>query len=247
MYVAAYMLVIILAAASLSVSVSCTSVILYVTQPLGQGDDINVNITTDDNGTVYIQISGVTIYNYTRTTLTISWLNITHIAVVYSGVYQHSPSELYIMRVEIYNGSYVNASPVYDVVFNATNATGADSVLYMSRYFDVDGFSNITYVVYVFDNGTWTMVYEGCMPVPPGRMFAEYYAMEYMSYLAVLIPVAILFGLAGRGNIRDIGVGLIAYGVFLMALPFMGIYPPHMNALIVVSILGGIILLIFTK
>lgn len=241
----AYILLLLVAVVVLPVPTAVVTAIGYVNpNPM----DVNFNITTDENGTVYISLTGnMTIYNYSRTTITLGWYNESFIYVSYSGVFINSTDELIPIIIDIYNGTGANATLKY--VFNASNPgllPRNGNVVFYRELYNVTSFTNITYtVINATDN---TVLYTGVLPPPPGAELIKYYhSNAYISWLPTLIPIALLFGFAGRGKVKMVGAGLIVYGVVLMMLPYLGIYPPHLPLLIVFSILLGIIILIMTR
>lgn len=248
MHVRAYILLLMVAGFVVSIVSLPTAVVSAIGYIAPNPTDVAFNITTDENGTVYISLVGnMTIYNYSRTTITIGWYNESFIYVSYSGVFINSTSELVPLIVDIYNGTGANATLEY--VFNASNPDilpRNNNIVFYRELYNVTGFTNITYTV--IDAVNNTVIYTGVLPLPPGAELIKYYhSNAYISWLPTLIPIALLFGFAGRGRVKMVGAGLIVYGIVLMMLPYLGIYPPHLPLLIVFSILFGIIILVMTR
>ena len=207
--------------------------------------DTSVNISMDANGTVYIMISGFTVEKFVRSQVIIGYYNSSHIYVSYMGLYVESPeTDLVPALVEIYNGT---SKKVY--TFNATSFSNMgqpfSNTVTKTEYYYVADFTSIRIVVYnMTDPSNPVVVFEGELPPPPQP--GAIWSGEYVSYLAVLIPIAILILLAGRGSTLAVGMGLVVYGVVVLLLPYLRLYLSYTNMLSAVSIILGIIIIFFS-
>ena len=219
--------------------------------PLVQQEEPSVRVETDENGTVYISFAGLSVYKYVKTQIGIGWYNSSYIYVSYTGLYVDSPEEdLVPVKVELYNGT--GDTKVLKYVFNATNFTEMQQtfsgVVFKISYYNVSGFTNITYIVYNMTNASNpSIIYEGVLPPPPTSGLTAIYGNAYMSYLASLIPLSLLILFAGRGKPKDVGLGCIIYGIVILLLPYIGIYPAYSTLLFSLSIIIGIIILFFSR
>lgn len=197
---------------------------------------IEVNQT---NNETLVKFSNLTVINFTTTLVNIGWLNSTHIASAYSCIYVSTPEqECDTIRIEVYNDTVLkyNASfvptsnssicPLTPAgicsgvkVFNVSGFTGEVKV----KVIDVtQGISKIVTLVYPYKGPS----FEG-----------------YAKYIPIIVPYAILFGLAGRLSLKNIGIGLFIYGLLAPAMTVIGLNVRNIMLLTTLSIILGVILI----
>ncbi len=213
-----------LAAAALVLYAAFTAIAAYSVYA-SASDIITVNVT---NGTAYVQFGNMTLFNFSTTQVRVGYVNVTHIAVTYTCQYQYSIDECYRINVTIYNAT----TPVYTT--NFTDLTQLESIKGLVAgvaYFNVTGFPYIVVEVHNIDlNETKSIT----LPGPPKTAYTG-----FMSLLSTLIPIAIAVSLAAKGSPKAAGAGLIAFGVVVLALPYMGIAPPNQLLLMTLAFLLG--------
>ena len=184
----------------------------------------------------YVSLENITVFDYNVTTVSFGFINKTHIIVTYTCLYQVSyEDECARLRIDFYNDT-----TLVDTVFftNYTLLCGKlESICSGADYVNITGFERITYKIY--DTTTGELLQEGEIPIP-------YFGPElvgYLSLLYVLVTIGVIGGFAAKGSLKMTGIGFIVAGVLILLLPYIGIYPPYLYVLFVLSIIIGIILL----
>ena len=194
------------------------------------------NTTTTSEPTV--TISNVTVYRFNTTVVTIGIENSTHLILSYSCIYENSTSDCCKIQVEVYNESN-GLIGTYDFT-NYTEMCSLNGLCSKVVYVPYGNNTEITYKIYRYYNSSYkVLLKQDTMSIP----FSPVKMTGYMGILATLIPVAILIKLAGRGSVKDVGIGLVLFGVSLLMLGYLGIYARYMYLAFVASMLIGMMLI----
>lgn len=195
---------------------------------------------TEVNGTIYVQLPRVYALKFNATVVRVWWHNSSFITLSYTCVYAHNFSEECVpLYVEVYNASTL----VYNVSF--TNLTTLCSnapvagVCRGVRSLNVSGFVNVTAKVY---NGKGELLATIVFENPFLTQLPDVLVM-----LGTLLPLALLVALAGRGNVRTVGIGMIAYGIVVNTLPIIGVENKYIPLVSVVTIIVGLVMVYLSK
>ena len=194
------------------------------------------NTTTTSEPTV--TISNVTVYRFNATTISVGIENSTHAIISYTCIYENSSeTDCCKIQVEVYDEN-MSLIGTYNFT-NFTEMCTLNGLCSKVAYVPYGNNTNITYKVYKYYNESYReLLAQGTLVIPRSVVSMT----GYMGLLATLIPIAILIKLAGRGTVKDVGLGLILFGVSLLMIGYLGIYPPYMYLAFVISILVGMLL-----
>ena len=203
-----------------------------------RADTIYVNVT---NGTVYVKFGNLTIINFTRTIINIGWINNTHLGCAYSCLYATSPeNDCDRVKVEVYDGTVLKYQVEYDPSSNNT-ALCPPSLQGMCvgyTVFNVTDFENTPYII-VKDLDTNETRGPFAYPPPYQGPRLEGYA----EYIAILVPYGVLISLAGRLSMKNVGIGLVIYGLLVPLLATLGANIRNLMLASSISIILGVVLI----
>ena len=197
-------------------------------KPYGSGTYFNVYFY---NTTVFVQVTGLKMMEYNTTLIRAGFINNTFIRIVYSGEYVSNSSELVPLKIYVYGDNNT-------LIYNTTFIPLSSPTNIVMEYVDVNvtGYHNVTIMVY--DAVTGKYVGEICLSVP-----VQVIGYGYTSYLAYLIPVALLILFTVRGSIKGVSLGFLAFGVVTLMLQGMGVPVPYPMIVSAVSIFISLVLL----
>ncbi len=193
------------------------------------------NSTTTTEPTV--SISNVTVYRFNTTTISIGIENSTHLILSYACLYENSTSDCCKIQIEVYDEN-MSLLGTYDFI-NFTEMCTLNGLCSKVVYIPYGNNTKITYKIYRYYNSSYKVLLKQDTMIIP---FSPVKMTGYMGILATLIPIAILIKLAGRGSVKDVGLGLILFGVSLLMIGYLGIYTNYMYLAFVASVLVGILL-----
>ena len=205
---------------------------------LAGAEVINVNIS---NSSVNVSFTNITIVNFTKTSVSMGWVNQSSFFVSYLCLYQlNYTNECHVVNVIIYN----NTVPVYNITFNPNStidcAHQVPGICSASARVNVSGFNVVNVLVRDLTTGKQAGPFSYEFPYHGPRLEG------YASYISLIIPLGILFGLAGRLNTRNIGIGLFVYGLILPVTLVLGANIRDVALVSTISIVFGLILIWFS-
>ena len=183
-----------------------------------------------------ISINNVTVYHFNSTTISFGLMNETSMVVSYTCIYDTNISDCCRVKVNIY---HENGTLLYQANFtNMTNLCSSINGICSGSYtIYIGNESNLTFEIIDVDKNETIQAGSIYIPRPPVGFTG------LASLISTLIPVSIFIFLAGRGSIKDTGLGMIAFSIILLSLGYLGIYPQYMYVSFAVSVLLGLILL----
>lgn len=197
-------------------------------KPYSSGTYFNVYFY---NTTVFVQVAGLKMIRYNTTLIRAGFINSSYIRIVYSGEYSTNTSELIPLEVYVYGD---NNTLIYNTTFIPLNSPTNIVMEYVD--INVTGYNDITVMVY--DAVTGKYIGEITLRVP--RAVIGY---GYTSYLAYLIPVALLILFTVRGNVKGVATGFIGFAVVTLMLQYMGIPVPYPMIVSAISVFISLVLL----
>jgi len=199
---------------------------------------ITVTTTTATTTEVRIVIQNVTVFRFNVTSLIFGFANSTTLVVSYVCVYETDYTECTPLTVNIYNDTEL----VYQLSFaDFGEMCTIESVCSGREYLDISNFSKIHVEVYSAETGQLLQAFD--IPIP----YAGPQLAGYLQLLYTLVTVGVLGGLAARGSTKTIGIGFVLFGIAMLLLPYIGIYPPYQYVLFVFAVIIGIVLLWFSE
>ncbi len=199
----------------------------------------SIEITVTNTTAVFVRFHEVKIYNFTHTRIRIGYIDVNILRLVYVCIYMYNyTNECKKVSIYIYNDTVL----VEKIHFtNLTKMCSIEGLCNGYHDINVTGFSKIIYEIY--DNETGELLARDEIPK------YEFVTMlkGYLSWLKYLIPIGLLIGLAGRGSMKSIGLGLICFSVAIVLIPYLGFVPPYAYILFTLGIVLGLILLFFAS
>jgi len=201
------------------------------------GGVVYVNVTND---TVFVRFGRLEVVNFTTTHVNIGWVNGTHLGCAYSCLYSVSPeADCNVVRVEVYDGTRLAYEHVFEPSSNNTDLCppGLRGVCSGFAAFNVSGFQVVRVVVVDETQNVSVGPFEFTFPYSGPRL------VGYASYIAVLVPYGVLIGLAGRLGAKNVGIGLVVYGLLAPVMMVWGVEISNIMLVSAVSIIMGAVLI----
>lgn len=197
-------------------------------KPYSSGTYFNVYFY---NTTVFIQVTGLQMLRYNTTLIRAGFINDSFIRIVYSGEYAENSSELIPLKVYVYGD---NNTLIYNTTFIPLSSP--TNIVMESVDVNVTGYSTVKIMVYDATSGK----YVGEIELKVPEIVVGY---GYTSYLAYLIPVALLILFTVRGSFKGVAVGFMLFGIVTLMLQYMGVPVPYPMVVSAIAIFVSLVLL----
>lgn len=214
-----------------------TAAMLTVTASMVAQGQTSVNVT---NGTVYVSFSNATVISFTTTRVNLGWVNESFIGCAYSCLYAYSPEECHTIRVKVFDGTTL----VYEVLFEPSeNNTdlcppSLKGICVGYTVFNVSNFTDTARILVIDETegvtrGPFDFTFPYTGPTLTG----------YARYIPVIVPYGVLISLAGRLGMKNVGIGLIIYGLITPALTVLGVAVKNLMLVSSISVILGLVLI----
>jgi len=197
-------------------------------QPYSSGTYFNVYFY---NTTVFVQVSGLQMLKYNTTLIRAGFINSTFIRIVYTGEYAMNSSELVPLKIYVYGDNNT-------LIYNTTFIPLSSPTNIVMEYVDINVTGYSTVKIMVYDATTGKYVGEIELKVPEVVL-----GYGYTSYLAYLIPLALLIAFTVRGSLKGVALGFMLFGIVTLMLQYMGVPVPYPMIVSAVSIFISLVLL----
>ncbi len=207
-----------------------------------QGIEVTVTNTTNTTA-IMVRFSEVVVYNFSAVNVRIGYIDVDLLRIVYTCIYNYNyTEECQPIEVKVYNDTVLVKDLNFTDLDAMCNSTSSLEGL-CNYYYDINVSDYAKIVIEVY-NATSGELLERC-EVPK----YEYAKMlkGYLAWLVQLIPIALLIGLAGRGSVKSIGIGLICFGVAIELLFSLGFVPPYAHIVFTLAIVMGLILVFVSE
>ena len=199
---------------------------------------VNVNIT---NETVYVKFGNLTVINFTTTIINLGWINTTHIGCAYSCLYSHSPDQdCEAIRVQVFDGTVLKYQADFIPSSNNTQLCppGLKGMCVGSAVFNISGFNNTAKVLVInLDTNETKGPYDFAFPYQGPTLSG------YAQYIPILVPYGVLMALAGRLGMKNVGIGLVIFGLIVPVMTVLGVDIKNLMLASSISIILGVVLI----
>ena len=211
---------------------------IITSMPVAQAGNVEVNIT---NNTVFVRFQNLTVINFTTTIINLGWVNTSHLGCAYSCLYSHTPDgECKKLRVQVFDGTVLK----YQADFiPSTNNTilcpdSLKGMCYGSAVFNISDFNDTAKVLITdLDTNETSGPYDFVFPYQGPTLTG------YAQYIPILIPFGVLMSLAGRLSMKNVGIGLVIYGLVVPMLTVLGVEITNIMLASSISIILGAVLI----
>ena len=199
---------------------------------------ISVNVT---NETVYVKFENLKVINFTSTIINLGWVNSTHLGCAYSCLYSYSPdSECKKIRVEVFDGTVLKYRADFIPSSNNTQLCPPSLKGMCVGYavFNVTGFNSTVRVLVVnLDTNETRGPFTFEFPYKGPRLEG------YAQYIPLIVPYGVLMSLAGRTSMKNVGIGLVIFGLIVPVMTVLGVSIKNLMLASSLSIILGVILI----